>query len=201
MTRVSRGFTLIELMIVVAIVGILAAIAIPNFVRYQLRAKAAELKENVSAIFKAEEAFLNRDLGAGQYALFGTPIGAGTVALLPASCTPGTTKRSWQPADLADAAAIGWMVEGSTYGCYHVAVTTPPIHVTVFAESDLDGDGVYNCVYLYKATLDSHGTPSGQATGLDAGCRNKAGLIPFAATGTGGGLGWGQITQLDANVL
>lgn len=52
-----RGFTLVELMLVVAIIGILAAIAIPNFVRFQARAKQSEAKTNLKAIFTGQKSY------------------------------------------------------------------------------------------------------------------------------------------------
>ena len=52
----EKGFTLIELMIVVAIIGILAAIAIPNFMKFQAKAKQSEAKANLKAFYTAAQA-------------------------------------------------------------------------------------------------------------------------------------------------
>ncbi len=56
-TKSQKGFTLIELMIVVGIIGILVAIAAPNFSRYQSKARQAEVKIALAAVYGGEKAF------------------------------------------------------------------------------------------------------------------------------------------------
>ena len=53
----KKGFSLVELMIVVAIIGVLTAIAIPNFQAFQARSRQSEAKAGLSAIHTAEHAF------------------------------------------------------------------------------------------------------------------------------------------------
>lgn len=67
----QKGFTLIELMIVVAIIGILAAIAIPNFLAYQARSRQAEARTNLGAIFVSEVAFFGENNRYSDFATIG----------------------------------------------------------------------------------------------------------------------------------
>ena len=57
----KKGFTLIELMIVVAIIGILAAIAIPNFLKYQAKSKQSEAKVNLKGVFTSETSYFSEN--------------------------------------------------------------------------------------------------------------------------------------------
>ena len=58
MKKNMKGFTLIELMIVVAIIGILAAIAIPNFLNYQCKAKQSEAKQGLRIVSTGIETYM-----------------------------------------------------------------------------------------------------------------------------------------------
>ena len=66
----QRGFTLVELMVVVAIIGILAAIAIPNYQRYQARTRQSEAKVALSSVYTSQMDF------AAEYATYGSCLKA-----------------------------------------------------------------------------------------------------------------------------
>ncbi len=63
MVKVQKGFTLIELMIVIAIIGILAAVAVPQYSQYTKRARYSDVKLAVSPIKSAVELCYQRNAG------------------------------------------------------------------------------------------------------------------------------------------
>ena len=125
----QKGFTLIELMIVVAIIGILAAIAIPNFMTFRLKAKTSEAKSNLGSIRTCEEAYkAEKDV---YYAVTRYPSAAAT-----------GTSDDWVTADTGFS-AIGFSPSGKVYYDYVVdSIDADSTTFTAHAYGDLDDDNV-----------------------------------------------------------
>src|SRR3972149_8900637 len=130
----EKGFTLIELMIVVAILGILAAIAIPNFMRFQAKSKQSEAKTNLGGIGTTAEAYRSEtDTYVASWAQLGwVPQGttryayyysgednAEAVTVTGALAAPDTLPDPCVPADMTGAGWVAGTVE------FHAGASCP----------------------------------------------------------------------------
>ena len=144
--------TLIEILLVVAIIGILASIGIPSYLRYQLRSKTSEAKTNLAAIRVAEEAY---------YSSIGTYVSAPPEPPV----IPGTTSQVFDDQGTAFA-QLGWGPEGNVFFSYGVAVSADGVGFTADAGADLDADGFVQ--FWGFVHPDGAGTPVPGTVGCNA---------------------------------
>jgi len=157
-TPSRAGFTLLELMIAVAVVGVLAAIAIPLLTSYQLRSKSAEAKTNLSAIRVLEEGYYSEN-----------QVYRSANAEPPA--IPGTVAVNFDEVN-SDFGALGFVPQGNVYFSYGVAVSADSTGFTADAAADIDGDGFVQ--YWGYANPDS----GGALVAGKVGCDVSAGIEP-----------------------
>jgi type IV pilus assembly protein PilA len=163
-----RGFTLVELMIVVAIIGVLAALAVYGVRRYLASAKTAEAKNAIGAIARSAQASYERETVASQI----VPEGQNSMAFSHALCDSANDVPAamaavkgtkYQPDSAVNqdfnkgTALVGWeclkftlatpiyyqygYLKGSAKFGNNPAASTQPESFEASAQGDLDGDG------------------------------------------------------------
>lgn len=112
----EAGFTLMELLVAVAIVGVLASVAIPSFINYQMTSKRAEAYANLAALAKSQKTYFAE---FNQFVASAPEPGATSLE------APGQSKRDVAPLTSAYN-QVGWTPDGAVFFDYETVTSAVP---------------------------------------------------------------------------
>lgn len=159
--RNRGGFTLVELLIVVALIGALAAIAVPNFVTFQARGRRAEGYSNLASLGRSFVAY------AAEKGAFPDMFANSSETTLPdftAYGYIGTRKLPWDSDTRSFFDIVGWQSEGDVFYTYDVnsaSGCTCTLCFTATAHGDVDGDGRMGALMYVHPQKDATGARIG----------------------------------------
>jgi prepilin-type N-terminal cleavage/methylation domain-containing protein len=142
------GFTLVELMIVVVILGILAAVAIPAFTRYVKRGKTSEATAGIASMYRLQLSYYENTQERTSSTTFATcgamPTTAPGSSKYPANVTLWTSNAAWS--------SLGFVMERPHY--YQYSTDGSNTSMTARAVGDIDGDNTLS-TFERSALLNS----------------------------------------------
>ena len=144
-TRKRAGFTLIELMITIGIIGVLASIAVPSFTSYQARSRRTEAFTNLQALARSQTTYkAERDRFFSTDAPYPDFTQQNNSLL-------GVHTMVWDAEAVTNFSGIGWRPEGRVFYSYEVNTAAQPSCAcndcfTASAFGDVDGDGTASAV-------------------------------------------------------
>jgi len=173
--KTKTGFTLLELMIVVSILGILSSIAIPAFIRYIQRAKTSEARSNLQKIYAGAVVYYNSEhvkrgfdantLLSHRFPCDSSPTGSlWCPETVPAGTKTSQPKECWlnnEPDEGQIWKALDFFIGDHNYYAYRY-VCTEFNSMSAFqgqAAADLDGDGITS--FYERAGYAEESTGSG----------------------------------------
>ena len=166
----TSGFTLIELMIVVAIIGILSAVAIPAFMKYIRRSKTVEATMNIRKLFDASVAYYESEHAASSGAIVAkmfpdsigwSPAQGSCGTSVGMKCNPAAQASQWRNATWV---ALNFSVDDPFYYSYQYDSGGSDATSTfaAWASGDLNKDGTYSYFSRY-GSITAEGNVTGGA--------------------------------------